>query len=139
MRYLLLIAAFVLFGCAKYEVDIEALNNNPFDPDWNGPSFMTIDSVQTVALVPGAIYQQRIFMHLDARLLLQTDNVIQAIETTVPDTLRYATSWANAQGQLRIDNQQVQLGNEYCFEFDVLVDGNALTNHRISQCYVAAL
>lgn len=138
MRRLLPFALILLAACSKHEVDVASLNNNPFDPDWQGASLMTVDSAITFPLVPGAVFQQRIYISFDPRVTAVNDYALRMIEYTLPDTVMGVTTGA-ANGQMRILNNQVVLGQTYCFDFDLLIEDQALNNHRISACYTAAL
>lgn len=126
----------LLASCSKHEVDVQDLRSNPFDADWVGPSFMTMDSAVTVALVPGAVYQQRFYISLDDRVTTVNDYSVRFIETTLPDTVMGIATGA-PRGQVLLRNNLVQPGTEYCFHFDLLISGNTATNHRITACYTA--
>ena len=57
-----LLASLLLFsGCYKDELDVAALTNNPFDPDYSGPAVFVFDTtfVETVDAFPP--YQQQVF------------------------------------------------------------------------------
>jgi hypothetical protein len=138
MKRLIPFALVLLAACAKHEVDIASLNTNPFDADWHAQSLMIVDSAITFPLVPGAVYQQRIYISFDPRVTAVNDYALRMIEYTLPDTVMGVSTGA-ANGQMRILNNQVQLGQTYCFDFDLLIEDQALTNHRISACYTATL
>ncbi len=138
MKRLIPFALILLAACAKHDVDIASLNTNPFDADWQGASFMTVDSAITFPLVPGALFQQRIYLSFDPRVTAVNDYSVRMIEYTIPDTVMGEPTGA-ANGQMLIRNNQVQLGQTYCFDFDLLIQDQAATNHRISSCYTAAL
>jgi len=137
MKRFLPVALFVFLGCSKHEVDIGALRSNPFDPAWQGTSFLTVDSAITVALVPGAVFQQRIYISLDDRVTAVNDYSVRMIETTLPDTVM-GTPTGAPRGQVEIRNNLVQLGQQYCFHFDLLIENQPVFNHRRSSCYIAA-
>lgn len=128
----------LLCSCRKYDVDIASLNTSAFDPDGNGQSLLRIDSIRTVALVSGAVHQQRIHCTLDPLLLAADDFVVRYVESSIPDTVVLAPS-AVQQGRITIHNQQVQLGTEYCFKLDILIEGGTIDQHRIDTCAVAQL
>lgn len=135
---LTILLALAFFSCTKEEVDIAALNTNRFDPAHTGPSFIHVDSITTRALIPGAVYQQRLYITLDQELYRTADYTIRTIETTVPDTT-VITPTNTTQAQYVFLNQQVQLGTEYCFLIDISIGGGVLTNHRVSPCAIAEL
>jgi len=138
MKRLLPFILLLFTACSKHEVDVASLNTNPFDPEWTGAKLMTVDSAITVALVAGAVYQQRIYISLDPRVTQANDYEVRMIETTVPDTVMgIATGAPN--GQVLVRNNLVQLGTTYCFRFDLLISTIAAENHRINACYTAAL
>ena len=135
MKWMLPIIGVLLSGCAKHEVDIDAMYTNPFDPDWSGPSFIAVDSSAAIPVIPGAVYKQRVYLRVSPALSAGGIFSIRAIETTIPDTI-YSSSSASLHW---FDNQQVQIGSEYCYIIDVLVDGEPLTNHRIASCQLVEL
>lgn len=138
MKRLIPFTMVLLTACAKHEVDVAALTTNPFDPDWQGPSLMTVDSAITFPLVPGAVYQQRIYISLDDLVTAADDYVVRMIEYTNPDTV-LGTATGAPHGQVVILNNLVQLGQTYCFDIDLLIEDQAAVNHRLSPCYTAAL
>ena len=59
-----LAALLVFLGCGKGELDPGTLNNNPFDPDYNGPAVFELDTTYAEPVVVGGstlIYQAIIF------------------------------------------------------------------------------
>lgn len=53
-RYLPILAAcFLLTGCYKDEVDLATLNNNPFDPEYQGPAVFASEGTWQVVIQAG--------------------------------------------------------------------------------------
>jgi len=136
MKRALPLVLLMFIACSKHEVEVQALRSNPFDADWSGPSFLALDSAVTVALVAGAVYQQRFYFSLDDRVTAVDDYSVRLIETTEPDTV-FGVATGAPRGQVLLKNNQVQPGAEYCFVFDLLIEGNVATNHRRTECHIA--
>lgn len=136
--FIQLLVGGVFVGCAKQELDVDEFRSNPFDPMYNGPAMLYIDSVVTVTLITNTVYQQRIHGRLDPMLLQGDVSLVRMIETTERDTFELQP-FALENGSFRLNNNQVTLGQVYCFEVDVLIDGNALTSQRWEDCVEAEL
>lgn len=61
-----------LSACYKDEVDVAALNNNPFDGDYSGPAVFALDDtfLQTVSIGGSTIVYQVITFHVNEELFL---------------------------------------------------------------------
>jgi hypothetical protein len=137
-KLLLSTAAVCFLSCAKYEVPTESMRNNVFDPAYVGPSMLIVDSVVTVALIAGTVYQQRIHGHVDPALLRGGPVSIRMVETTEGDVFTVSPAQL-VDGRFRLDNQQVTLGVQYCFQVTPVQGGSDLLPHRWEECIVAEL
>lgn len=132
------VALLALVSCKKYDVDIAALNTNPFDADHAGAPLIRLDSVRTVPVIAGAVYQQRIYIGTTPELRASNDHVLRLIDVSGGDTTSYPAG-ATPQATMVLLNQQVQLGTEYCFIIDLIVSGEVFNDHRIELCDTAQL
>ena len=64
-----LIGLFALTGCYKDEVDVAALDTNPWDPDYGGPAFIEVVDEQTVGPFPGGVFNQELTVEVDFSVL----------------------------------------------------------------------
>lgn len=139
MKWIVPIALGVLLlGCKKHEVDIAALNTNPFDNDHSGAQFIRVDSVRTFPLGQGVVFQQRLYIGLAPELIVESDFELRLIELTTPDTTIY-TNIADGATAVVMLNQQVTLGTEYCYLIDLRVGSAFLTTNQLNHCAVAQL
>ena len=138
MRNLLaILMVALLLGCQKHEVDIAALNTNPYDNDYVGAQFLRVDSVRCFPLGQGALYQQRLYVRLSPEIRGRSDVQLRLVETTFPDTTVYNPS--STAVTVVMLNQQVTLGTEYCFLIDLIIGGGELRNQQLSYCAVAQI
>lgn len=131
-------ATVLVVGCRKHDVDIASLNTNPFDADWRGTSFLHVDSIRTLPVGQGVFFQQRVYLRLSPELRGTPDCEVRLIEITVPDTASFAAGNPDQENRIYL-NQQVMLGTEYCYQFDLSIGGAILMNHRVSTCAIAEL
>ena len=59
----------VLTGCYKDEVDVAALNTNPWDPDYTGPAFIEVVDERTAGPFPGGVFNQELTIKVDLSVL----------------------------------------------------------------------
>lgn len=138
MRYALAtLMITLLLGCQKHEVDIAALNTNPYDNDYVGTRFIRVDSVRCFPLGQGALYQQRLYVGLSPEIRGRNDVQLRLVETTFPDTTLYTPSTTAV--TVVMLNQQVTLGTEYCFLIDLIIGGGELRNQQLQYCAVAQI
>ena len=141
MKKLLSILAFLaLASCHKDDVDINALNTHPFDPDWSGTPFLTIDGVGTEETIPGSgLYEQHVLLTVnEAAFPVSSEYAIRMIESTFNDTALVYSS--NVVGnQYDIPNYQLTLGTQYSYRLDLLIGGGAVPAHRADSCAVVQL
>jgi hypothetical protein len=71
-RFAYLLLALPLFtGCYKDELDVTALNNNPFDPGYEGPNVFHFDSTYVETVQAPTPYNRQVFrFHVDEALFL---------------------------------------------------------------------
>jgi hypothetical protein len=137
MRILsVLLSVLFLSGCARYEVDINGLSTNPFDQDHVGTPLIRLDSVRTIPVIQGAVYQQRLYVHVSDLLLAEGGYELRMIDLTDVDTV-YATQAGSSTVVLL--NQQVTLGTTYCLLVDLSIGGAYLTTQRLDTCALAQL
>ena len=85
VRVIGLVAVCCLFntGCLKDEVDVSALNNNPFDPGYAGPNVFSFDTTY-VEPIPGTGWVRQVFQfRVNSALFLEP----QAYSVYVEDEL----------------------------------------------------
>lgn len=123
----------VLFGCKKHEVDLAALNTNPFDNDHTGTHFMRLDSIRYFPTGQGNYYQQRLYVHLAEELRAERDYQLRMIDLTQPDTTFFPAP-INGAATVVMANHQLTPGMEYCLLVDLVIGGTDLINHRLNVC-----
>lgn len=118
---LLLCAALMLCSCAKDEVDVAALNTNPFDADYAGPDVFTfLASSSVVELINGT--PVRILV-----LEVQVHTEYFGRQTTYFVSVGGAGNIPSNSipgGRLTIRRTGVELGEEYCADLRLFNNGS---------------
>lgn len=126
-----------LLACHRNDVDVQALNTNPFDADHPGDNgLFTVDSVWTYDPA-GPYYAQclKVTVHED-RFPAPTPHAVYVIETGSGDTLSVAGPLVGL-GEGVYRNLGVTLDNTYCYRIELRVNGEGM---RVEQrCAVAEL
>ncbi len=123
IHHLLLLAAFMLLaGCFKDELDLDVLNNNPFDAQYQGPSIFVSEGTAYVQVVIGGNTSlvQEVYFRVNEHLFLApaTYNV------HVVDQLSGVVSEAvpvDDQGHW-VFRRGLAVGQEVCLELSLMND-----------------
>lgn len=128
-------AAFVLSGCYKDEVAETDLTTNPYDPDYQGSQFIELDSSKT-----RIVYDQflnpvdttlRLYMSVRVELfdpMLSYVPFIRDLSTGTETEGSITPPW---QTQVSVAAGHVVLGNEYCYDVGLIVQGTNTRTYRM--------
>ena len=128
----------LLAGCHKNDVDIAELNTNPFDRDNPGVSTLfTLEPVQNVAYGQGTLHKHTVILHVNVEQFPATTSYsIGFIQLTQPTTSNLVIS-SLGNNSFLCTNYLITLGTEYCYRFEVLVEGEVVARKEL--CAMAEL
>lgn len=133
----LLFIVMALVGCHKEDVDVAALEGNPFDTDFPISSLLFLDSIWTEATIPGAIWQQNLSVVVDQnRLPSPTAYQVRCIDSDGDTIIQYSSQ--HPDGIFLIENYQVTLGATYCYDVQLMLGPETATGHFDEDCAIAA-
>jgi hypothetical protein len=118
---LLLSACCVLnSGCYKDEVDIAALNNNPFDPGYAGPNVFSFDTTYTEP-IPGTPESRQVFQfRVNSSLFLAPqDYSVQVVDELLPPMDPYVHQVPPGNDVLRYYRNEIVFGQEVCLRLSL--------------------
>ena len=135
----LLIGLALLASCHKNDVDVADLTSNPFDADHPGVSTLfSMDTIHTEAYAQGVYNMQTVVVNVHpGQFPSPTAYTLRFIELTDPDTSYFYSTNEAGSNTFLCSNYQVALGTEYCYRFELLVEGEVVTAKE--RCAMAEL
>lgn len=135
--YFTLLFVVAVSACHKSDVDIAALNTNPFDPVYSGPNVLfTIDTIATV-LYGGSIYEHNVIVDVHTgNFPSPAEHEVWLIKNGGADTVRYYST-LEPDDRFVLRAFDVELGTEYCYRVELRVyNGGTIGEDR---CAMAEL
>ena len=114
---LLLPVLALLASCYKDDVDISTLTTNPLDPDYTGPSFISVTGNDTYAV--DTTFNQEVYVTVDASQFpgngayqLRVEEINNGDVTLLPQD-------SGTPHDFTFTNFNVDVGTEYCYRISV--------------------
>lgn len=116
----ILLALVVGTGCYKDDIDIAALNTNPFDADFAGPAVFTMDTIYVEQVIgPPNYFRQVVQFRVDAGLFLAPASYQVEVHDLLEGTRTLVGQVPPGSHTLRFYRTEYQPGQEVCLELRI--------------------
>ncbi len=111
---------FLVSGCYKDEVDLAALNNNPFDPGYTGPNVFSFDTTFTESIPGTGGFRQVFQFKVNSALFLEPqDYAVYVEDDLLPPAEPYVYQLPPGNDVLRYYRLEFQPGQEVCLRLSL--------------------
>ncbi len=116
----ILLALVLGTGCYKDDIDIAALNTNPFDADFAGPAVFTMDTIYVEQVIgPPNYFRQVVQFRVDAGLFLAPASYQVEVHDLLEGTRTLVGQVPPGSHTLRFYRAEYLPGQEVCLELRI--------------------
>lgn len=119
----MLLLLMVFSGCLKDDTEISSLNTNPLDPDYTGPSYITV--VRSQAEVIGTappIQSHAMDVEVNSSVFPAGTDYRLNVKNLTTGTETQLIASPPGSDFFTYNHDDINLGQEYCYEFSVWVN-----------------